>query len=92
VETQKRALQHLSNIFPSDEHTNREVWREYIPHVARMRDVGFGITFGREQERVNIVPAVHPASVNFKRDLVTPVHRRAAATVGFEEPISLQPQ
>jgi tetratricopeptide (TPR) repeat protein len=38
VETQKRALQHLSNIFPSDEHTNREVWREYIPHVARMRD------------------------------------------------------
>jgi len=42
VETQKRALQHLSNIFPSDEHTNREIWREYIPHVARMREVKAG--------------------------------------------------
>ena len=38
METQKRALEHLSKIFPSDEHTNREVWREYIPHVARIRD------------------------------------------------------
>jgi tetratricopeptide (TPR) repeat protein len=42
VETQKKALQHLSNIFPSDEHTKREVWQEYIPHVARMRDVKTG--------------------------------------------------
>jgi len=39
VETQKRALQHLSDIFPSDEHTNREIWREYIPHAVRIRDV-----------------------------------------------------
>jgi tetratricopeptide (TPR) repeat protein len=42
METQKRALQHLSNIFPSDEHTNREIWREYIPHIARIRDVEAG--------------------------------------------------
>jgi tetratricopeptide (TPR) repeat protein len=42
METQRRALQHLSNIFPSDEHTNREVWREYIPHVARIGDVKVG--------------------------------------------------
>ena len=69
-----------------------------IPHLDDVvekevgREVGFGIAFGREQERVNIVPAVHPASVNFKRDLVTPVHGRAAATVGFEEQIPLQPQ
>jgi tetratricopeptide (TPR) repeat protein len=42
VETRKRTLQHLSNIFPSDEHTNREVWREYIPHVARFRGIKAG--------------------------------------------------
>ena len=42
VETQKRALQHLSNIFPSDKHTNREIWQEYIPHVARVREVKGG--------------------------------------------------
>jgi hypothetical protein len=39
VETQKRALEHLSNIFPSDDHEKREVWREYIPHAVRIRDV-----------------------------------------------------
>jgi tetratricopeptide (TPR) repeat protein len=38
VETQKRALEHLSEIFPSDDYKNREVWREYIPHTARMRN------------------------------------------------------
>lgn len=42
METHKRALEHLSNIFPSDEHTNRKIWREYIPHVARVRDVKLG--------------------------------------------------
>jgi tetratricopeptide (TPR) repeat protein len=40
METQKRALEHLSNIFPTAEHTNREVWREYIPHAARLRGAG----------------------------------------------------
>jgi tetratricopeptide (TPR) repeat protein len=38
VEMQKTALEHLSNIFPSDDYENREVWREYIPHAARMRN------------------------------------------------------
>jgi tetratricopeptide (TPR) repeat protein len=38
AETQKMALEHLSAIFPSDDYENREVWREYIPHAARMRD------------------------------------------------------
>jgi hypothetical protein len=42
VETQKRALKHLSDTFPSDEHTNGEIWREYIPHVARIRDAKAG--------------------------------------------------
>jgi len=39
VETQKRALEHLSNIFPSDDYEKREVWRGYIPHAVRIRDV-----------------------------------------------------
>jgi tetratricopeptide (TPR) repeat protein len=38
AETSKRALEHLSDIFPSDDYENRERWREYIPHAARMRD------------------------------------------------------
>jgi tetratricopeptide (TPR) repeat protein len=37
VETQRRALKHLSDIFPSDDYDNRKIWREYIPHVTRMR-------------------------------------------------------
>jgi tetratricopeptide (TPR) repeat protein len=36
AEAQKRALDHLSNIFPSADYYNREVWREYMPHAARM--------------------------------------------------------
>lgn len=35
---QRRALEHLSYIFPSAHYENREIWREYIPHAARMRD------------------------------------------------------
>jgi len=38
AETQKTALEHLSTIFPTDDYDNREVWREFIPHAARMRD------------------------------------------------------
>ncbi|KAK3082001.1 hypothetical protein LTS18_008716 [Coniosporium uncinatum] len=26
----------LSEVFPSDDYTNRELWREYLPHVARV--------------------------------------------------------
>jgi tetratricopeptide (TPR) repeat protein len=42
AETQKRALEHLSNIFPSDDYEKREIWREYIPHAVRIRDVKAG--------------------------------------------------
>jgi hypothetical protein len=35
--TRKVALKHLSEVFPSDQWTNREIWRDYLPHVARMR-------------------------------------------------------
>jgi tetratricopeptide (TPR) repeat protein len=37
-ETQNRALDHLANIFPTSEHKDRDIWREYIPHAARLRD------------------------------------------------------
>jgi len=36
AETQREAMQHLLNMFPSDDYNNRELWREYIPHVTRM--------------------------------------------------------
>ncbi|KAJ5672347.1 TPR repeat protein [Penicillium longicatenatum] len=34
VETRMAALTHLSEVFPSDDYTNRETWRDYLPHVA----------------------------------------------------------
>ena len=37
VETYRSAVVHLSNIFPSDNWSNRETWREYLPHAAQMR-------------------------------------------------------
>jgi tetratricopeptide (TPR) repeat protein len=36
AEMKKAALKHLSNVFPSDDYTNREIWRDYLPHVARI--------------------------------------------------------
>jgi tetratricopeptide (TPR) repeat protein len=36
VETKTAAWQHLSKVFPSDDHANREIWRDYLPHVARI--------------------------------------------------------
>jgi hypothetical protein len=38
LETQRRALEHLSNIFPSDDYENREIWRGYMLHAARIRN------------------------------------------------------
>ncbi|KAF1809967.1 TPR repeat protein [Eremomyces bilateralis CBS 781.70] len=36
IETSRAALQHLSEVFPSHDYTNREIWRQYLPHVARI--------------------------------------------------------
>nr|POF14119.1 nephrocystin-3 [Quercus suber] len=41
AETQTKAMRFLSNIFPTNDYMNREVWREYIPHAARMRQNGW---------------------------------------------------
>lgn len=46
VETQRKALVHLSRIFPSDDWDNRETWREYLPHAARMGDPKMGGPIG----------------------------------------------
>lgn len=46
VETQRKALEHLSRVFPSDNWGNRETWREYLPHAARMRDSETGDPIG----------------------------------------------
>ncbi|KAB8240038.1 TPR repeat protein [Aspergillus flavus] len=36
AETTIAALKHLAEVFPSDDYTNREIWRDYLPHVARI--------------------------------------------------------
>lgn len=36
VVTSVAALEHLSEVFPSDDWRNRETWRDYLPHVARI--------------------------------------------------------
>ncbi|KAH8595392.1 kinesin light chain [Bisporella sp. PMI_857] len=36
AKTSKAAMKHLSEIFPSSDYTNRKIWREYLPHVARI--------------------------------------------------------
>ncbi|KAF5865336.1 hypothetical protein ETB97_004547 [Aspergillus alliaceus] len=36
AETRIAALKHLSEVFPSNDYTNREIWRDYLPHVARI--------------------------------------------------------
>ncbi|KAE8406771.1 kinesin light chain [Aspergillus pseudonomiae] len=36
TETTIAALNHLVEVFPSDDYTNREIWRDYLPHVARI--------------------------------------------------------
>ncbi len=36
TETIRAALKHLSEVFPSYDYTNREIWREYLPHIAQI--------------------------------------------------------
>jgi hypothetical protein len=36
VETQAGATKHLTSIFPTDDYTNREIWRAYLLHVTRV--------------------------------------------------------
>jgi hypothetical protein len=42
IETQRKTLEHVCNIFPSDDYENREAWREYMPHAARLNDTKGG--------------------------------------------------
>jgi tetratricopeptide (TPR) repeat protein len=37
-ETRMAALKHVSEVFPSDDYTNRYIWRDYLPHVARIKE------------------------------------------------------
>ncbi|KAK4035148.1 hypothetical protein C8A01DRAFT_18138 [Parachaetomium inaequale] len=34
--TDEKATRHLAAVFPSDDYTNRNVWREYLPHAFRV--------------------------------------------------------
>lgn len=31
---QRQALMHVVEIFPSNDHVNRWIWREYLPHAS----------------------------------------------------------
>ncbi|KAJ5151145.1 kinesin light chain [Penicillium canariense] len=37
IETRTTAMKHLSQIFPSGDYTDREIWRDYFPHVAHIK-------------------------------------------------------
>ncbi|OCK87193.1 kinesin light chain [Cenococcum geophilum 1.58] len=36
AETREMAVVHLTQVFPSDDYANRELWREYLPHAIRL--------------------------------------------------------
>lgn len=36
VQTTRDVIRHLKNILPSDDYTNRNLWREYLPHAFRV--------------------------------------------------------
>ncbi len=34
--TNEKAIQHLATVFPDNDYANRNLWREYLPHVFRI--------------------------------------------------------
>lgn len=34
--TEEKATRHLAKVFPSNDYTNRHIWREYLPHASRV--------------------------------------------------------
>ncbi|KAF1813258.1 kinesin light chain [Eremomyces bilateralis CBS 781.70] len=38
-ETSKAVLKRLSEVFPCDDYTHREIWRQYLPHAARIGQI-----------------------------------------------------
>jgi len=36
AETREKAVAHLTQVFPSGDYANRELWREYLPHAIRL--------------------------------------------------------
>ncbi len=34
--TEEKATRHLATVFPSNDYTNRNIWREYLPHASRV--------------------------------------------------------
>lgn len=37
AETRLAAFEHLSDVFPLSDYSNREIWRDYLPHVAHIK-------------------------------------------------------
>jgi hypothetical protein len=36
AEARRKAVRHLAQVFPSSGHSNRELWRAYLPHTTRL--------------------------------------------------------
>jgi hypothetical protein len=53
AETQTQAIKHLATIFPINDHTNREIWRAYLPHVTRVQKewASVGADLGGAEEK-----------------------------------------
>jgi tetratricopeptide (TPR) repeat protein len=51
IEVSEQATRHLAEIFPSDDYTNRTIWREYLPHAVRLLQDGETIAM---EERYNL--------------------------------------
>jgi tetratricopeptide (TPR) repeat protein len=51
AQTTKNVIEHLAIVFPSDDHVNGAIWREYLPHALRLlqEEEGLGI-----QERYDL--------------------------------------
>jgi hypothetical protein len=37
-----KVIQHVAEVFPSNEYANRELWREYLPHALRILESTYG--------------------------------------------------
>ena len=46
----EKAVRYLSQVFPSNDYTNREIWREYLPHAACIDKDGQGKLIAESSE------------------------------------------
>jgi tetratricopeptide (TPR) repeat protein len=65
VGIRKKAIEHVAEVFPSNDYENRNIWREYLPHASQLLIV--------DQE--DSAKAKHKDSAEAKRNLLWKVRR-----------------